>query len=113
MFLRLSQNQPGHKDEGNVQENLRQKLILVKLARILMRWIPAEVAKVERRREKPKRERPDAERHVEATVAGKALETLRLFRFGTLAGRSRWGRFSWIFLATATTVQWNDLFLAD
>lgn len=90
----LSQNQPGHKDERNVQENLRQKLILVKLARVFVRWIPAKVAKVERRREEPKRERPDAERHVEATVAGKALETLWLFRFGALAGRSRWRRFS-------------------
>lgn len=78
-----------------------------------MRRIPAKVAKVERRREEAKRKGPDAERHVEATVAGEALKALRLLRFGALAGRSRRDRFSWILLAATPAVQWNDLFLAD
>lgn len=67
---------------------MRQELVLVVLAGVFVRWIAPELAKVERRREEPERKRADAERHVETAVAGEALESLGLFRFGSLAGRS-------------------------
>lgn len=109
----LGQHQPGHEDERHVQENLRQKLVLVELAGVFVRWVAPELAKVQRRGEKSKRERTDAERHVESAVAGEALESLRLFRFGALTGWPWWDRFSGILLASAPAVQWNDFLLAD
>lgn len=59
-----------------------------------MRRIAPEVTKVERRCEEAKGERTDAKRHVEPAVAGKALESLRLFRFRALSGWPRWNGFS-------------------
>lgn len=78
-----------------------------------MRWVAPELAKVQRRGEKSERERTDAERHVKSAVAGEALESLRLFRFGALTGWPWWDRFSGILLASAPTIQWNDFLLAD
>lgn len=113
MTTHLGQHQPGHEDERHVEENLRQKLILVVLPGILVRRIAPEVTKVERRCEESKGERPDAERHVEPTVPGESLESLRLFRLGTLPGWPRWGCFSGILLAATSAVQWNDFLLTD
>lgn len=109
----LGQHQPGHEDKRHVEENLRQKLILVVLPGIFVGRIAPEVTKVERRREESKGERSDAKRHVEPTIPGEALESLWLFRLSTLSSWPRWHCFSGIFLASTPPVQRNNFLLTD